>query len=64
MKEIKTTDQLVEHLREDCEFYGYRADLEDRAELQRRAVKARALSVPDSLSRITQICLEQAGVSA
>ncbi|MDH3334570.1 MAG: UDP-N-acetylglucosamine--N-acetylmuramyl-(pentapeptide) pyrophosphoryl-undecaprenol N-acetylglucosamine transferase, partial [Gammaproteobacteria bacterium] len=37
--------------------------LQSRAELQRRAVKARALSVPDSLSRITQICLEQAGVS-
>ena len=35
--------------------------LQSRAELQQRAAKARALSCPDSLSRITEICLEQAG---
>ena len=38
--------------------------LQSRAELQQRAAKARALSVPDSLARITQICLEQAGAVA
>jgi UDP-N-acetylglucosamine--N-acetylmuramyl-(pentapeptide) pyrophosphoryl-undecaprenol N-acetylglucosamine transferase len=38
--------------------------LQSRAELQQRAVKARSLSVPDSLDRITQICLEQAGAAA
>jgi UDP-N-acetylglucosamine--N-acetylmuramyl-(pentapeptide) pyrophosphoryl-undecaprenol N-acetylglucosamine transferase len=38
--------------------------LQSRAELRQRAAKARALSVPDSLSRITEICLEQAGAIA
>ena len=38
--------------------------LQSRAELQQRAVTARSLSVPDSLDRITQICLEQAGAAA
>ncbi len=38
--------------------------LQSRAELQRRAAKARALACPDSLGRITEICLEQAGVAA
>jgi len=38
--------------------------LQSRAELQRRAAIARALSVPDSLKRITEICLEQAGAVA
>jgi UDP-N-acetylglucosamine--N-acetylmuramyl-(pentapeptide) pyrophosphoryl-undecaprenol N-acetylglucosamine transferase len=38
--------------------------LQSRAELQQRAAKARALSVPDSLNRITEICLEQAGAIA
>ena len=38
--------------------------LQSRAELQKRAAKARALACPDSLSRITEICLEQAGVAA
>lgn len=38
--------------------------LQSRAQLQQRAAKARALSVPDSLNRITQICLEQAGAVA
>ena len=38
--------------------------LQSRAELQQRAAKARALSMPESLSRITEICLEQAGVAA
>jgi len=35
--------------------------LQSRAELQQRAAKARALSCPESLRRITEICLEQAG---
>jgi UDP-N-acetylglucosamine--N-acetylmuramyl-(pentapeptide) pyrophosphoryl-undecaprenol N-acetylglucosamine transferase len=48
---------------------GHLADLlrdwlQSRAELQKRAAKARALSTPDSLHRITQICLEQAGAVA
>ena len=34
----------------------------DRSVLQSRAAKARELSTPDSLSRITTICLEAAGV--
>ncbi len=38
--------------------------LQSRAGLQERAAKARALSVPESLNRITEICLEQAGVAA
>jgi UDP-N-acetylglucosamine--N-acetylmuramyl-(pentapeptide) pyrophosphoryl-undecaprenol N-acetylglucosamine transferase len=38
--------------------------LQSRAELLQRAAKARALSAPESLRRITEICLEQAGVSA
>ena len=38
--------------------------LQSRAALQQRAAKARALSVPDSLHRITEICLEQAGAVA
>ena len=38
--------------------------LQSRAQLQQRAAKARALSVPESLKRITEICLEQAGVVA
>ena len=38
--------------------------LQSRARLQERAAKARALSVPESLNRITEICLEQAGVAA
>ena len=38
--------------------------LQSRAALQERAVRARALSAPDSLKRITQICLEQAGAVA
>ena len=38
--------------------------LQSRAGLQQRAAKARALSTPDSLSRITEICLEQAGAIA
>jgi UDP-N-acetylglucosamine--N-acetylmuramyl-(pentapeptide) pyrophosphoryl-undecaprenol N-acetylglucosamine transferase len=35
--------------------------LQSRAALQQRAAKARALARPDSLRRITEICLEQAG---
>ncbi len=38
--------------------------LQSRAELQQRAARARALACPDSLGRITEICLEQAGVAA
>ncbi len=38
--------------------------LQSRATLLRRAEKARTLAKPNSLSRITQICLEQAGVAA
>ncbi len=38
--------------------------LQSRAELQQRAAKARALASPDSLARITEVCLEQAGVAA
>jgi UDP-N-acetylglucosamine--N-acetylmuramyl-(pentapeptide) pyrophosphoryl-undecaprenol N-acetylglucosamine transferase len=35
--------------------------LQSRAELQRKAVQARAMSQPDSLRRIADICLSQAG---
>jgi UDP-N-acetylglucosamine--N-acetylmuramyl-(pentapeptide) pyrophosphoryl-undecaprenol N-acetylglucosamine transferase len=38
--------------------------LQSRAALQQRAAKARALACPDSLRRITEICLEQAGGAA
>ena len=38
--------------------------LQSRAGLQQRAAKARALSRPDSLRRITEVCLEQAGAVA
>ena len=38
--------------------------LQSRAELQQRAAKARALSCPDALRRITEVCLEQAGAFA
>ncbi len=38
--------------------------LQSRAELSQRAAKARALSAPESLQRITEICLEQAGAIA
>ena len=37
--------------------------LQSRAELMRRAEIARELAKPDSLQRITNICLEQAGVA-
>ena len=48
---------------------GYLADLlrdwlQSRDQLQQRAARARALSCPDSLGRITEICLEQAGAFA
>jgi UDP-N-acetylglucosamine--N-acetylmuramyl-(pentapeptide) pyrophosphoryl-undecaprenol N-acetylglucosamine transferase len=36
----------------------------ERSELQSRAVRARALCRPDALSRITSICLHEAGVIA
>ncbi len=38
--------------------------LASRAELQARASKARELARPDALTRITALCLEQAGVAA
>ncbi|MDJ0748552.1 MAG: undecaprenyldiphospho-muramoylpentapeptide beta-N-acetylglucosaminyltransferase [Woeseiaceae bacterium] len=38
--------------------------LQSRAGLQQRAAKARALACPDSLSRITEICLAEAGAAA
>ncbi len=38
--------------------------LQSRAELQQRAARARALSCPDALRRITDVCLEQAGALA
>jgi UDP-N-acetylglucosamine--N-acetylmuramyl-(pentapeptide) pyrophosphoryl-undecaprenol N-acetylglucosamine transferase len=38
--------------------------LQSRATLMRRAEKARSLARPDSLSRITELCLEQAGGAA
>jgi UDP-N-acetylglucosamine--N-acetylmuramyl-(pentapeptide) pyrophosphoryl-undecaprenol N-acetylglucosamine transferase len=38
--------------------------LQSRANLLRRAEKARALAKPDALFRITELCLEQAGVAA
>ncbi len=38
--------------------------LQSRAELQQRAARARALSSPESLGRITAVCLEQAGGTA
>jgi UDP-N-acetylglucosamine--N-acetylmuramyl-(pentapeptide) pyrophosphoryl-undecaprenol N-acetylglucosamine transferase len=50
-----TPERLAELLREW---------LQSRAELQQRAAKARALSTPESLQRITDICLEQAGAAA
>jgi UDP-N-acetylglucosamine--N-acetylmuramyl-(pentapeptide) pyrophosphoryl-undecaprenol N-acetylglucosamine transferase len=38
--------------------------LSERAELQAKAEKARALAKPSALLRITELCLEQAGVAA
>ncbi len=38
--------------------------LQSRAGLQERAIKARGLACPNSLARITEICLEQAGAAA
>jgi UDP-N-acetylglucosamine--N-acetylmuramyl-(pentapeptide) pyrophosphoryl-undecaprenol N-acetylglucosamine transferase len=38
--------------------------LQSRAELLQRAAKARALGAPESLRRITDICIEQAGAAA
>ena len=38
--------------------------LTTRAELQAKADKARSLAKPNALSRITELCLEQAGVAA
>jgi UDP-N-acetylglucosamine--N-acetylmuramyl-(pentapeptide) pyrophosphoryl-undecaprenol N-acetylglucosamine transferase len=38
--------------------------LQSRAALQQRAAQARALSCPDALRRITEVCLEQAGACA
>ena len=38
--------------------------MQSRANLLRRAEKARSLAKPESLCRITELCLEQAGVAA
>jgi UDP-N-acetylglucosamine--N-acetylmuramyl-(pentapeptide) pyrophosphoryl-undecaprenol N-acetylglucosamine transferase len=38
--------------------------LRSRAELQRKAEKARDLAKPSALTRITELCLQQAGVTA
>ncbi len=38
--------------------------LQSRAALQERAMRARGLATPDSLGRITEVCLEQAGAYA
>ena len=38
--------------------------LQSRAGLQQRAIRARGLANPDSLDRITEVCLEQAGAFA
>ena len=38
--------------------------LQSRAELQRKAEKARDLAKPTALTRITELCLQQAGVTA
>ena len=38
--------------------------LRSRNQLQQRAALARELSCPESLGRITEICLEQAGAIA
>jgi UDP-N-acetylglucosamine--N-acetylmuramyl-(pentapeptide) pyrophosphoryl-undecaprenol N-acetylglucosamine transferase len=38
--------------------------LQSRAQLAKRAAQARALAAPDALRRITEVCLEQAGVAA
>ena len=38
--------------------------LQSRATLQQRATRARALACPESLSRITEVCLAQAGGAA
>jgi len=37
--------------------------LQSRAELQRRADNARALARPEAVRRITELCLQQAGVT-
>ena len=56
IQEADLTDQSLSTLL--GEFLG------KRSELQLRAARARALSTPDSLNRITTICLELAGVPA
>jgi UDP-N-acetylglucosamine--N-acetylmuramyl-(pentapeptide) pyrophosphoryl-undecaprenol N-acetylglucosamine transferase len=38
--------------------------LQSRAALQERAIRARGLATPDSLKRITEVCLQQAGAFA
>jgi UDP-N-acetylglucosamine--N-acetylmuramyl-(pentapeptide) pyrophosphoryl-undecaprenol N-acetylglucosamine transferase len=50
-----TPDYLAELLRDW---------LQSRAALAERAAKARSLACPDALRRITEVCLEQAGVAA
>ena len=56
IQESELTAQSLSDLLNDC--------LCARSELQSRAAKARALSSPDSLQRISSICLELAGVTS
>ena len=56
IQESELSDQSLSEL--------LRAWLCERSVLQSRAAKARALSTPESVNRITNICLELAGVTA
>ncbi len=56
MQESELTAQSLSDLLSDC--------LCARSELQSRAARARALSSPDSLQRISSICLELAGATS
>jgi UDP-N-acetylglucosamine--N-acetylmuramyl-(pentapeptide) pyrophosphoryl-undecaprenol N-acetylglucosamine transferase len=56
---IPERDMTPEHL-----AMQLREWLQSRAELAQRAARARALSSPDALRRITEVCLEQAGAAA
>jgi UDP-N-acetylglucosamine--N-acetylmuramyl-(pentapeptide) pyrophosphoryl-undecaprenol N-acetylglucosamine transferase len=56
IQEADLNDQSLSTLLK--EFLG------ERSALQARAVRARALSTPESVNRITTICLEAAGVTS
>ena len=53
IQESELTSELLASLLRDW--------LQSRASLMQMAERARALAVPDSLRRITEHCLEQAG---